>query len=182
VATINANKWRVHATEKLMEGTFAGFPVKGKADLVLERNGEMAIIDMKWSGAGRRRDLIKNEADLQLVLYSRLTTPDDSFAHTAFFIIDEGKFIARNNEAFKDVVGISPDSDFRDTHQRIWDKMQRTFHWRMEQLRNGKIEVRTTATQKRLEALYMDELLDILELPDADAKYDDYRTLIHLFE
>jgi hypothetical protein len=60
--------------------------------------------------------------------------------------------------------------------------MQRTFHWRMEQLRNGKIEVRTTATQKRLEALYMDELLDILELPDADAKYDDYRTLIHLFE
>lgn len=182
IATIQHNGWRVYATEKMMEGMFAGFPVKGKADLVLERNGEMAIIDMKWSGAGRRRDLIKNEADLQLVLYSRLTTPDDSFAHTAFFIIDEAKFVARNNEAFKDVIGISPDADFRATHQRIWDKMHRTFNWRMAQLRHGKIEVRTAATSKRLEGLYMDELLDILELPDTDAKYDDYRTLIHLFE
>jgi hypothetical protein len=60
--------------------------------------------------------------------------------------------------------------------------MHRTFNWRMAQLRHGKIEVRTAATSKRLEGLYMDELLDILELPDSDAKYDDYRTLIHLFE
>ena len=62
----------------------------------------------------------------------------------------------------------------------IWDKMQKTFEWRLLQIKNGKIEIRTSFTCKELEEIYGDELIDVLEMKTDDAKFDDYRTLIGL--
>ena len=72
VNLIQKNGWRVVATEKDLEGKFLGIPVNGRADLVLEKDGEWAVIDLKWRGARRREETIKNEEDLQLVLYSQI--------------------------------------------------------------------------------------------------------------
>jgi RecB family exonuclease len=66
---IKQGGWRIAHTEKALEGTLMGITIAGRADLVLEREGEVAVVDLKWSGFNRRKELIRNEEDLQLVLY-----------------------------------------------------------------------------------------------------------------
>ncbi len=182
VSIIQSNGWKVKETEMDLEGKFMGIPIKGKADLVLERGNELAVVDFKWRGANRRLQMIKNEEDLQLVLYARLLTADESWAHTAYFIMETGKMIARNNLAFKEATAVSPDLDHIQVNQNVLSKMQKTFSWRMEQLKKGKIEIRTDFTKHQLEEAYMGELLDILEMKDTSAYFDDYKTLINLIE
>jgi hypothetical protein len=172
----------VVATEKALEGKFLGIPVNGRADLVLEKDGELAVIDLKWRGARRREETIKNEEDLQLVLYSKLLTDDHTWAHTAYFIIENSKLIARNSQAFKEVNAISPDSDHVQVHERILARMQATYDWRIQQLQQGKVEVRCQQTQLDLEEAYQNQLLDLLEMKSEDAPFDDYRTLINLID
>jgi len=182
VNLIQKNGWNVVETEKALEGKFLGIPMNGRADLVLEKDGELAVIDLKWRGARRREETIKNEQDLQLVLYSKLLTDDHTWAHTAYFIIENGKLIARNNQAFKDIHAISPDSDHVQVHERILGRMQATYDWRIQQLQAGKVEVRCQQTQLDLEEAYQSQLLDLLEMRGEDAPFDDYRTLINLIE
>ncbi len=182
VNLIQKNGWRVVATEKELEGKFLGIPINGRADLVLEKNGELAVIDLKWRGARWRAETIKNESDLQLVLYSKLLTADHAWAHTAYFIIENGKLIARNNQAFKEASAVSPDSDHVQVHERILTRMQATYAWRLQQLQEGKVEVRCQQTQLDLEEIYQNQLLEVLEMPSEDAPFDDYRTLINLID
>ena len=179
---IKKNGWSVDSTEKKTGGNFLGIPIKGKVDLVLKRGTELMVIDLKWRGAARRERMIKNEEDLQLVTYSRLLTEDENWAHTAYFIIENGKAIARNNLGFKEITGAAPESNHIEVNQRIWKKMEDTFEWRMDQLKSGKIEIRTEQTVGEIEESYGEALLDLLEMKDRDAPFDDYRTLINLVE
>ncbi len=179
---IKNNNWKVKKTEMGLGGTFRDIPIKGKADIVLERNNELLVIDLKWRGAAYRERVIRNEEDLQLVTYSSLLTKDDSWAHTAYFIIEKGKAIARNNLAFKEISGASPESNHLEVNQRIWQMMEKTFDWRMAQLQKGILEIRTSQTVGEIEESYGEELLDLLEMKSDDAPFDDYRTLINLIE
>jgi ATP-dependent helicase/nuclease subunit B len=177
---IRRNNWKVFNTEQDLQGHFNETPVKGKADIVLLRGGEYCVLDLKWSGHSYRERLIKNGEDLQLVLYSRLLTEDDTWAHTAYFIIENARMIARNTLAFNEIKPLLPDVDAFQMNQNIYEKMQKTFAWRIEQIKNGRIEIRTEKTVKELEETYGEELLDVLEMRQEDAKFDDYRTLIGL--
>ena len=180
VEMIQQNGWRVKGTELGLGGKFVNIGIRGKADLVLERNDEIAVIDLKWKGANWRQKLIKNEDDLQLVMYSRLLSEQDNWAHTAYFILENGKMISRNNQAFKQAISVSPDQDFQEVNQRIWEKMIRTYQWRLEQLANGLVEVRTSQTAGELAEEYGAELMELLEMHEEDAHFDDYRTLINV--
>jgi hypothetical protein len=187
VSMIKSNGWTVLNTEKQIEGTFSDLNIKGKADLVLENtNGELAILDLKWRGGTRREKMIKSEEDLQLVMYAHLLTNDESIAHTAFFIIEEGKLIARNNEAFSEAVAVTPEGDARATSQKIWRRMVKTYQWRIKQLQNGAVEVRTKQTYPDLETPTNTtdgtDFNDFLEMRQEDAPFDDYKTLINLIE
>lgn len=187
VAQVQENDWEVKGTEIDLNGKFQGIPIKGRADLVLKRGEEQAILDLKWRGAARREGIIKNEEDLQLVLYSKLLTDDDSWAHTSYFIMENGKMLARTNHAFKDITPIAPDVDFQEINNRILDKMNATFSWRMEQLKKGQIEIRCKQTGFALEDVYAESedtnlMMEILEMKEGDAPFDDYRTLINLVE
>ena len=179
---IQKNGWTVLETEKVLAGKFLGMPVKAKADLVLSRGSEMAVVDLKWRGASRRQRIIKNEEDLQLVMYAKLLTEDHGWAHTAFFIMEEGKMITRNNQAFKEALAVDPDCDHIIVNERIWAKMEATFQWRIEQLAKGLIEVRTKSTVEELEEIYGGQLMEVLEMKSEDASFDDYRTLINLLD
>jgi hypothetical protein len=148
----------------------------------LQRGDELVVVDLKWRGASYRERIIKNEEDLQLVTYAKLLKGDKNWAHTAYFIIENGKMIARNNLAFKEVIGIAPDSDHLQINKEIWNHMQQTFRWRMQQLTKGQIEIRTEQTLPDLEDAYAHQLMDLLEMKDKDAPFDDYRTLINLVE
>lgn len=182
ILLIQQNGWSVLATEKPLEGSFLGVPIAGRTDLVLHRGDELAIIDLKWRGAARRERSIRNEEDLQLVLYARLLTNDHTWAHTAYFIMENGKMIARNNLAFKDIIAVNPDSDHIEVNQRILQRMAATYRWRLEQVQAGRIEIRCSHTQAFLEEEYGEELMDLLEMKREDAPWDDYRTLIYLVD
>ncbi|MEM6965021.1 MAG: PD-(D/E)XK nuclease family protein [Bacteroidota bacterium] len=182
VAMIQKNGWKVVTTEMDLEGDFQQVPIKAKADLVLQRGDEHLVVDLKWRGATRRKNVIKNEEDLQLVMYSKLLTADQTWAHTAYFILESGKMIARNALAINEVEAVAPDSDHIDINQRILEKMENTYRWRLAQLEKGMIEVRTDQTKIDLEDHYGSELLDLLEMKDGGAVFDDYRTLIDVLE
>jgi len=179
VSLLRNNGWSVLHTELAMEGQIGSTPVRGKADLVLQRGDERAIVDLKWGGAKRRKELIQNGEDLQLVLYAKLLPPPESWPHTAYFIIEEGKIIARNNAAFREaIVAGSSGSDHATACEQIFARMERTYAWRLDQLRRGMVELRTSRTAPELEALYEGQLFDLLEMKNEDARWDDYRTLL----
>ncbi len=177
---IRNNGWNIVGIEQNIAGDFSATPVKGRLDLMLKRGSERAIVDLKWRGLNRRKLIIKNEEDLQLVLYSKLSDTPQPWAHTAYFIIEKGIMIARNNLAFKEVNPIDAESDLAEVHHRILNKMTATLIWRQKQLKQGQIEVRCHLTHAELENYYGDELLDVLEMKSKDAPFDDYRTLIDL--
>lgn len=179
VSLIRSNGWEVAHTELDLEGSFVSVPVRGKADLVLRRDDEWAIVDLKWSGAKRRKELIQNGEDLQLVLYANLLPPPGHWPHTAYFILEEGKMIARNQVAFKEaiVAGKSGD-DHALACEAIFERMAKTFAWRLAQIEKGILELRTARTAQELDALYEGVLLDLLEMKTEDARWDEYRTLI----
>lgn len=180
ISLLQSNEWKVVQTEMELKGQFGGLPIKGKADLVLQRGAdEFAIVDLKWSGATRRKELIQNEEDLQLILYAYLLPPVECWPHTAYFILETGKMIARNNVAFKEalVAGKGCD-DHTEACKRIFEKMERTWQWRRQQLEQGQLEIRTHRTAAGLEEIYTGTLADLLEMKTEDARWDDYRTLI----
>ncbi|MEM9888640.1 MAG: PD-(D/E)XK nuclease family protein [Bacteroidota bacterium] len=185
LSSLQNNGWRVKATEMKLEGAFSDVAIKGIADLVLEREGELAVIDLKWRGLGYRRSMIKNQEDLQLVLYSHLVGPIEKWAHTSYFIIEKGEMVARSNDAFQELQGIQNDCNSNEIHQIILDRMNSTYAWRKQQIGKGLIEVRCQHTipdlQDALEDLGLDsESMDILEMKGGDAPFDDYRVLINL--
>lgn len=184
VDMIRNNGWQVKGVEQRLEGKFLEVEMKGVADLVLENEqGELAVIDLKWRGASRRLQMIKNSEDLQLVLYSKLLTINDKWAHTAFFIMEEGKMIARNNLAFKEAIAVAPDADHIAVHKEIWHKMVATYQWRMKQIKAGRIEIRTEQTLLDIEdTMTANELMTLLEMKSTNAPFDDYKTLINLLE
>jgi hypothetical protein len=178
VSIIRDNGWAVEATEIRLEGEFCGIPVRGKADLVLRRNDELAILDIKWSGINRRRELIRNGEDLQLVLYAHLLPPEGYWPHTAYFILEDGKLVARNDQAFRQALQASAGSDHAIASTEIFERMERTYQWRVQQISNGIIEIRTERTAAELESLYEGQLTDLLEMKQEESRYDDYRGLL----
>ncbi len=165
--------------------------MRGIADLLLERTGtdgekELAVVDIKWRGSGWREAVIRNEEDLQLVLYSKLASAEGRWAHTAYFIVENGKLLARNTSAFQNVSPISPAADHREVSERVLARMHATWRWRMAQLAKGTVEVRCRQTLAAIEEAYSAEagnnLLEMLEMKGEDAKYDDFRVLINLLD
>ena len=72
----------------------------------------------------------------------------------------------------------SADADHIDINERILSKMKATYAWRLDQLKKGQIEIRTAQTQADLEELQAGQLMDLLEMKEGSASFDDYRVLI----
>lgn len=185
VDVIRDNGWRIVAPEMQLVETFAGVPLKGIIDLVLTNDaGEYAIIDMKWAGTNGRMTDIKNNEDLQLAMYAHLLEQQvGQLPHTAYFIISSAQLLARNRKAFKEARFNTEVADHVSVHRDIMARMERTYEWRMEELKNGLIEVRTADNAKDLEAWIseqysQDEILNRLEPKSVDAPYNDFELLI----
>ncbi len=189
VSMIQNNGWKIIGTEQLVEGKLANQMLFGYVDLVLQRGTQKAIIDLKWQGSASKKMAYKNKEDLQLVIYSKLLDNTTDWAHTAYFIIKDSKMIARNNRAFEEAeIATNEEATFQEIHQDIWQKIVKTYAWRMQQLEGGNIEVRTTETVEELEemereaAIHANELLELLAMKQKNAYYDDYAVLINQIE
>jgi RecB family exonuclease len=177
--SLKNNGWEVVALEQDLEGQFAGASLKARADLIIKRENEYAILDLKWRGATRRKTSIKNQEDLQLILYAFLHQPTSKWAHTAYYIIERAELIARNNSAFQEATSVAPELDMIQTYEMILERMQATYHWRLAQIEQGEVEVRCEQTAAVLDETYGD-MLDFLEMKKQDAPFDDYKVLINL--
>lgn len=178
---IQRNGWSVSATEKNLEGQFSNRTLKARADLLLERPGELAVLDLKWSSAHYRETLIHNEEDLQLALYTFLLQDAQLTVHSAYYILENERLIARNQAAFREVQAISPGADQQEVCQRILARIEATLQWRTRQLANGLIEVRSKQTYRELERSYSDEnMMPLLEMRTENAPFDEYKTLVNL--
>jgi PD-(D/E)XK nuclease superfamily len=182
ISILRSNGWSVLYTEWPLEGDFGGIPIRGKADLVLQRGDERAVVDLKWSGAQQRKNMLLNGEDLQLALYAKLLPPEGEWAHTAYFIIRDGKMIARNHAAFKEALLAGKGEDHAPAYSELIHRMEKTFYWRREQLEKGILEVRTARTAPELEAMYGAILLELLEMKTEDSRWDDYRILIEFMQ
>jgi ATP-dependent helicase/nuclease subunit B len=178
ITLLKNNGWQVLHTEYDLSGTFVNQSVRGKADLILVRGSEHAIIDLKWRGTTRRKEMIKNNEDLQLVMYAKLFPPENEWAHTAYFIMQEGKIVARNKIAFKEAIVAGQDMEHQEANAHIYNQMEKTFVWRMKQINQGLLEIRTQNTAAELDFLYAGEANDLLEMKKEGAYFDDYRGLI----
>jgi PD-(D/E)XK nuclease superfamily len=181
ISMLNNNGWVVKGSEMSLAGDFGTTKIKGIADLVLQRGEETAILDLKWSGLTTRSDLIRNQEDLQLVMYAHLLGLDNT--HTAYYIIENGQLLVRNKIAFKEGKLVpKQEESHKEINAMIFEKMLKTYDWRAEQLAKGNIEVRTETTIPTLDSEYGATLMDLLEMKRVDSRFDDYRVLIGAIE
>ena len=179
---LRKNDWEVAHTEYELEGAIGPLALKGRADLVLKRGAERAVVDLKWRGVYRYSNLLSSGEDIQLALYSQLLAGDGGLAHTAYFIIEKARLLVRNTQAFKDVQSVQDEVDHREVYQLLLERLLKTYEWRLNQLYAGEVEIRCEQTQLDLEDQYGEVLLDILEMKMGNAPFDDYDALIGLVE
>jgi len=181
IHTLRESGWEIAGVEESLSCPFADLDLRGRLDLRLQRGKEQAIVDLKWGGKQFREDLLRNHADLQLVLYSRMASPD-RWPDTAYFIIRSCLWLTRSEGMFKGVLPVTEGANNQEIQQSTWEGMEKTYGWRKKQLEKGQIEIRCAQTLLDLEEAYGEELLDLLELPNEHASFDDYGTLIRQFE
>ena len=195
VAMIQENNWEIVGVEHEVSGHIGPHKIKGIVDLVLKRNNQITIIDIKWRGKNYLERNFENQTDLQLVIYAKLIgeqlkrdnliTEDVSWADTAYFVLSDALMIARNNNAFEKAYAVGSDEDDAVfIQQDIWDKMTKTLEWRLRQLSSGQIEMRTKQNAPDIDAHISEyeNYIELLEMKKEDASFDDYTVLIHPLE
>ncbi len=130
------------------EVPFAGHLLTGAIDLVLTgRNGQRAVLDVKWAGESYRHGLLSENRTLQLATYSYLQKNLDGselWPPGAFFILSTGNVLASDNSSFPDAIEV-PSKDGEDV-ANLWHRLQHMYDWRWAQLESGQIEVVTHLT------------------------------------
>ncbi len=92
-------KLEVLATEQERVGDAFGATLAGRVDLVL--GNPPRILDLKWSGAKRKRDALKEGTALQLAAYSFLERGHDGvFPPVGYFVMDEQRLLTTEPAAF----------------------------------------------------------------------------------
>jgi hypothetical protein len=87
--------------ERKVEGTFAGLPASGFVDLVVERDGVEAIVDLKLSGLRYRQEELEEGHALQIALYASLLGERGArLPATGFFILEDGLLLTTEAKAF----------------------------------------------------------------------------------
>jgi hypothetical protein len=92
--------WRVRATEEELAGMFEGAELKGSADLVVEKGGQPAILDLKLAKPRYFREKLENGEGLQIALYSDLTRANGPLPPAGYFLIGQGELYTVDQGAF----------------------------------------------------------------------------------
>ena len=93
--------WRPVDAERAVTGTFAGLPASGYVDLVVEKKGVEALIDLKLSGLDYRQAELESGHALQTALYaSMLRKGGAAMPPSGFFILEDGRLLTTEPQAF----------------------------------------------------------------------------------
>jgi hypothetical protein len=159
--------------EAAQEALFFGGNLHGFIDMkVTNKEGDEALVDIKWGGIKYRKASLKENKHLQLVTYSYLnhkTSPSKKWPSVAYYIIDGGTMVAQDNHYFPEAIDVTPKED--ENHAVIWQKMEMTWKWRRQQIDQGLIEVTVTGTESDDDS---DAGEDALNIPETSDGFNDY--------
>ena len=168
-----ANIIRVEC-EPLLQGTFTGGLLSGRADLLLTNGGgQQAVIDMKWAGEKKYASKLASNSHLQLALYGELLRQQTgAWPDLAYFILNDAQLLAVSNDFFPGARVVARQKGGEDEGAaHLWLRFLETWKWRRAQLDEGRIEV----------ALTVDEASDApgsgMVLEALNQRYNDYLAL-----
>jgi RecB family exonuclease len=97
---LQAGGWRVRGTEEELAGRFEGAELSGSADLVLEKSGSAAVLDLKLGSQRYFREKLESGEALQVALYADMARSGAALPPTGYFIIDRGELLTVDRGAF----------------------------------------------------------------------------------
>ncbi|MEL6667485.1 MAG: PD-(D/E)XK nuclease family protein [Bacteroidota bacterium] len=185
ICSLRDNGWERLQSEIDLEGQIGELTLKARADLIAHHaNGNIAVIDLKWRGKTRFKNLIRNREEIQLNVYAQLLDKQEtSELYTAYYLLSDAQILARTNRAFANAEAIDAEANPMEVRAEILEKLLNTYRWRKSQLASGQLEIRCSKTLNELEDAYQELDYDLLlEMKDTDAPFDDYRALIGLVQ
>ena len=105
-ALLRDGGWRVRGVEEPLTGRFDGVALEGYADVVLEKAGAPAVVDLKLASARRFRDKLQAGEALQVALYADMARtalgPGSRAAlpPTGYFLIGQQELLTVDRGAF----------------------------------------------------------------------------------
>lgn len=160
--------------EMALTGSFPGGELSGFADLMMEKTGgERAIVDMKWSGAKKYPDKLKQNAHLQLAIYAELLRQKTgAWPSVAYYVLDRGRLFAPDDRAFPAAEVVASDSG--ENTAQLWQRFVASWKWRKAQIEDGAFEVALESIPETDESVPPEEAMAPEYLNES---YNDCRAL-----
>lgn len=184
VQEIKSNGWSFLSAEQEFQ-VRNHIQLKGYIDLVLQRGEEIAIIDLKWGGAAKRKKELQDAQELQLIVYDQLLKPLGKKVYLHYYIITKSIFLSRTNHAFSSAEIYEANDDLQQHQHYLWNRMVYSYEARWNQLNKGLIEVGDGLHKEELEDLAPfytdDESVLAIPLPSnikQEDQYSVYKNLI----
>ncbi len=163
----------IHAEHRL-EGELNGYKMRGRADLLLFKSkDEPVVIDMKWGRSEDRRKSLERGMHVQLLAYAAMV--QQRTGHWPLL----GFYIMKNAQLFvagerNPISGEPVRQKNRESSEMLWQRVTKSFDWRLDQVREGILFVGGTSE-------FPDPLLvppdDGLPLVPKGDSYNPYRFL-----
>ena len=173
-ASLKENGWKVIEMEYKFSEKVNDITISGFIDMLLERGDERCSLDIKWGSAKYYREIISKNKDMQLGMYSKLSPSKAPYSHTAFFSILNTAIFSKNKYAFNSAIAY-PEQDHVEAYSEMWEKMTNSYNIRVEQLRNGIVEVPTEHTIEQLDAALDGD--NTFEAVESGPRFNDYKIL-----
>lgn len=160
--------------EMELAGLFPGGELSGFADLVMAKSGsERAIVDMKWSGAKKYPDKLKQNGHLQLAIYAELLRQKTgAWPSVAYYVLDRARLFAPDDRVFPAAELVASASG--ENTAQLWQRFAESWKWRKAQIEAGTFEVALESIPSTDESVQPDEAIAPEYLNES---YNDYRAL-----
>ena len=131
----------IHA-EQPLQGSLPGYVMKGRADLLLvDRNGEPSVIDLKWGSADRYMKSLRQGTHIQLLAYAAMVVENGEkcWPALAYYIMKNSRILASRNVFFAFGEALRTEDD--EPSEALWLRVLESFSWRMDQIEQGIVSV-----------------------------------------
>jgi ATP-dependent helicase/nuclease subunit B len=106
VALLRDGRWVPEEAEAEVSGDLGVVKVHGRVDLLLSRNGEPAVIDLKLGNGKYRRGLLEKGRGVQLAVYSAALRRGGEYPPTGYFILESGQLLTTTPARFPGSTGV----------------------------------------------------------------------------
>lgn len=161
-------------SEMEFKGTYPGGSILGYADLVLtNKQGQSAIVDMKWGGSKKYAKKLADNTHLQLGIYAEMFRQKSGvWPEVGYYILAEAKLFTQHDHYFPEGSKVNKKTEESTPH--LWERFKESYAWRNNLLLQGKVEVVLDEIEVTDESISPE---GGLEAETLNQTYNDYRTL-----